>query len=98
MDRLIVTGGRRLSGTVRISGAKNSALKLMAAALLADGETVIENVPHIADCLTMAEVLAHLGATPRWGGHTLSGDTTGADGSESPYHLVSRMRASICVR
>ena len=97
MDRLIVVGGRRLSGTVRISGAKNSALKLMAAALLADGETVVENVPRIADCHTMAEVLEHLGARVAWDGSTLIIDTSEATGLETPYELVRRMRASIIV-
>ncbi len=97
MDRLIVTGGRRLSGTVRVNGAKNSALKLMAAALLAEGETVIENVPHIADCLTMAEVLEGLGAGLSWDGTTLTVSTQGAHGVETPYELVSQMRASIVV-
>src|SRR5438045_243661 len=97
MGRLLVDGGRRLQGTARINGAKNSALKLMAAALLADGETVIENVPHIADCATMADVLAHLGAATRWEDHVLHVDTAGAGGIETPYHLVSRMRASIVV-
>ena len=57
MDRLLITGGRRLEGAVAVSGAKNSALKLMAAALLAEGETVIRGAPRIADCLTMSEVL-----------------------------------------
>jgi UDP-N-acetylglucosamine 1-carboxyvinyltransferase len=97
MDRLIVTGGRRLSGTVRVNGAKNSALKLMAAALLAEGETVIENVPHIADCLTMAEVLEGLGVGLSWDGTTLTVNSEGAEGVETPYELVSQMRASIVV-
>ena len=97
MDRLIVTGGRRLSGSVRINGAKNSALKLMAAALLAEGQTRIENVPRIMDCLTMAEVLEHLGAMVSWDDAALTVDTTTADGIETPYELVRRMRASIIV-
>jgi UDP-N-acetylglucosamine 1-carboxyvinyltransferase len=97
MDRLLVTGGRRLSGSVRINGAKNSALKLMAASLLAEGTTVIENVPRIVDCLTMAEVLEHLGAGVAWEGSTVSIDTTGATGLETPYELVRKMRASIVV-
>jgi UDP-N-acetylglucosamine 1-carboxyvinyltransferase len=97
MDRLLVTGGRRLQGAVRIGGAKNSALKLMAASLLADGVTVIENVPRIVDCFTMAEVLEYLGATVAWHGRTLSIDTTNADGVEAPYELVRKMRASIVV-
>jgi UDP-N-acetylglucosamine 1-carboxyvinyltransferase len=97
MDRFLVTGGSRLSGSVRINGAKNSALKLMAAALLAEGRTELEDVPRIADCLTMAEVLEHLGAEVVWDGSTVSIDTTGAEGVEAPYELVRRMRASIIV-
>jgi UDP-N-acetylglucosamine 1-carboxyvinyltransferase len=97
MDRLIVAGGRRLEGTVQINGAKNSALKLMAASLLAQGETVIENVPRIVDCLTMAEVLEHLGAVVTWNGPSVSIDTSQAAGLETPYELVRKMRASIIV-
>ena len=97
VDRLLVTGGARLSGTVRISGAKNSALKLMAASLLADGRTLIENVPRIQDCHTMAEVVQHLGAGVAWENGTLSVDTSTVDSVEAPYELVRRMRASILV-
>jgi len=97
MDRLLVTGGTRLSGSVRISGAKNSALKLLAASLLAPGRTSIHNVPRIQDCLTMAEVLEHLGAEVRWHGGTVEVDATDVRSVEAPYELVSRMRASILV-
>jgi len=97
MDRLIVTGGRRLHGSLSIGGAKNSALKLMAAALLTEGRTVIDNVPHIADCTTMAEVLEHLGAGVSWAGSTVTIDTSDVRGLETPYELVRRMRASIVV-
>jgi UDP-N-acetylglucosamine enolpyruvyl transferase len=61
MERLFVTGGARLEGSVRVSGAKNSALKLMAAALLAPGRSVVRNVPRIRDCAVMAELLEHFG-------------------------------------
>jgi UDP-N-acetylglucosamine 1-carboxyvinyltransferase len=97
MDRLMVTGGRRLRGAVRINGAKNSALKLMAASLLAEGRTVIENVPRIVDCITMGEVLERLGAGVAWHGNDLTIDTDGAAGIEAPYELVRKMRASIVV-
>jgi UDP-N-acetylglucosamine 1-carboxyvinyltransferase len=97
VDRLIVTGGRRLEGSVHINGAKNSALKLMAAALLAEGETVIEGAPRIVDCFTMAEVLEHLGAGVTWNDSTVTVDTSGVRGIETPYELVRRMRASIVV-
>jgi UDP-N-acetylglucosamine 1-carboxyvinyltransferase len=97
MDRLLVTGGARLEGSVRVNGAKNSALKLMAAALLADGVTVLEDVPRIIDCFTMAEVLDFLGATVEWDGSMVTVDTSGARGLEAPYELVRKMRASIVV-
>src|SRR3954454_18225631 len=97
MDRLIVRGGALLSGNVRVSGAKNSALKLMAASLLAQGRTVIANVPMIQDCRTMTEVLDHLGARTEWVDGAVSVDTSDVRSSETPYELVSRMRASILV-
>ncbi|HLA92080.1 MAG TPA: UDP-N-acetylglucosamine 1-carboxyvinyltransferase [Actinomycetota bacterium] len=97
MDRLLVAGGRRLEGTVRVAGAKNSALKLMAAVLLAEGRSTIRNVPRIQDCLTMADVLEHLGAGVAWRGDGLIVDTTHVRPLETPYDLVSQMRASILV-
>lgn len=97
MDRLLVKGGPRLGGPIPVSGAKNSALKLMAASLLAEGRTVIHNVPDIEDCRTMAEVLEHLGAKVDRSEHAVAIDTTGPLGLETPYELVRRMRASILV-
>ena len=97
MDRLLVTGGARLEGSVRISGAKNSALKIMAASLLAPGTCSIDNVPRIQDCFTMVEVLEHLGAVVTWQDHTMEIDASGVGSYEAPYELVSKMRASIIV-
>jgi UDP-N-acetylglucosamine 1-carboxyvinyltransferase len=97
MDRLLVTGGTALEGTVPISGAKNSALKLLAASLLADGRTTIHNVPRIQDCTTMVEVLEHLGAGVTWDDGTVAIDTARVEPLETPYDLVSQMRASILV-
>jgi UDP-N-acetylglucosamine 1-carboxyvinyltransferase len=97
MDRLLVTGGPPLVGSVAVSGAKNSALKLMAASLLAPSCTHLENVPSIQDCLTMAEVLQHLGADVKWEQGIVSIDATDVRSAEAPYELVSRMRASILV-
>ena len=97
MDRLLVTGGARLSGSVTTSGAKNSALKLMAATLLTEGRSIIRNVPRIQDCNTMVEVLEHLGVLATWEDGTLSLDTSAVVSVETPYELVSRMRASILV-
>src|SRR6266542_3487058 len=96
MDRFLVTGGARLSGSIPIAGAKNSALKLMAAALLAPGRTVLSNLPRIQDCLTMGEVLQHLGADVAWE-DDLAIDASDVLSVEAPYELVSRMRASIIV-
>jgi UDP-N-acetylglucosamine 1-carboxyvinyltransferase len=97
MERLLVTGGARLSGTIRASGAKNSALKLMAAALLAPGRTVLRNVPRIHDCVLMGEVLEHLGAGVAWDGGTVTIDAADLSSVEAPYDLVRQMRASIVV-
>jgi UDP-N-acetylglucosamine 1-carboxyvinyltransferase len=97
MDRLHVTGGTRLHGAVRVSGAKNSALKLMAAALLAPGRTTLSNVPRIQDCLTMGDVLDRLGVGVAWQGDRVMIDATTIDSVEAPYDLVRRMRASIVV-
>jgi len=96
VDRFLVTSGARLSGSVPIAGAKNSALKLMAAALLAPGRTVLSNVPRIQDCLTMVEVLQQLGADVAWE-DDLAIDAGDVLSVEAPYELVSRMRASILV-
>jgi UDP-N-acetylglucosamine 1-carboxyvinyltransferase len=93
----LIEGGHRLSGRVRISGAKNSALKLMAASLMGAGHTVLTNVPRIGDVFTMMEVLERLGAGVELSGDVLRIDTTGELSSEAPYDLVRRMRASINV-
>lgn len=97
MDRLFVTGGVRLAGTVGISGAKNSALKLMAASLLAPGRSVLRNIPRIQDCYTMGEVLEYLGARVAWEEGGVVVDATHLSSVEAPYELVRRMRASIAV-
>jgi UDP-N-acetylglucosamine 1-carboxyvinyltransferase len=93
--RIIIRGGRRLSGQVAVSGAKNSALKLMAASLLAPGTSVLHNVPDILDVRTMQEVLEYLGAVVAFGDGTMTVDTTAVQSHVAPYELVQRMRASI---
>jgi UDP-N-acetylglucosamine 1-carboxyvinyltransferase len=93
--RLLVRGGRRLSGKVAVSGAKNSALKLMAASLLAPGTSVLHNVPDIQDVRTMKELLEYLGAAVEFAGGTMTVDTTAVQSHVAPYELVQRMRASI---
>ncbi|MFQ5417542.1 MAG: UDP-N-acetylglucosamine 1-carboxyvinyltransferase [Myxococcota bacterium] len=100
MDRIIVRGRARLEGEVRVSGSKNSSLALMAAALLADGVTTLENVPRLRDVDAMLELLGALGASACWehdDSHTLRIDTGGVDKVEAPYDLVRKMRASFMV-
>ena len=97
MNYLRIAGGNRLHGRVQISGAKNSALKLMAASLLGHGETVLSNVPRISDVFTMIEVLQRLGAVVLFEGDVLRIDTSGHISTVAPYDLVRRMRASINV-
>jgi len=97
MDRLLVTGGSALSGTVRAAGAKNAALKVMAASLLVAGRSRIENVPRIRDCAVMAELLGHLGVEVTTEGDVVELDATDLHPSEAPHDLVRQMRASIVV-
>ncbi len=94
-SRYLIRGGVRLSGRVPVSGAKNSALKLMAAALLAPATDPLRNVPSIQDVYTMSEVLQHLGAEVAFADGVMRIDTTGVASQTAPYELVQRMRASI---
>ncbi len=97
MDAFIIQGGTRLDGTVRVSGAKNAALPLMAATLLAPGEHVLENVPSLMDTRTMTRVLETLGARVRVTDHVCRIDTASVQSVEAPYELVKTMRASVYV-
>jgi UDP-N-acetylglucosamine 1-carboxyvinyltransferase len=97
VDKLLITGGRPLEGTVRISGAKNAALPVMAATLLAPGVHRLRNVPRLRDTQTFARVLELLGAKVDFEGNLLTIDTQGVNSVEAPYELVKTMRASIYV-
>ncbi len=97
MELFRVTGGTRLVGEVTVGGAKNSVLKLMAAALLAEGRTVLTNAPRILDVTIMSEVLRRLGCTVTVEEDTITIDTPAEPGTEADYDLVRRMRASINV-
>lgn len=100
MDRIVIQGGRRLSGELRVSGSKNSSLALMAGALLGDGETRLRNVPRLRDVVAMAQLLQALGARVAWDPEdpqTLSIDPRGVNDPEAPYDLVRKMRASFMV-
>ena len=97
VDVIRVKGGARLSGDVTVGGAKNSALKLMAVALLAEGRSVVANVPRITDVAIMGEVLRRLGCDVSFDGGEAVIDVPAEPGSEADYDLVRRLRASICV-
>jgi UDP-N-acetylglucosamine 1-carboxyvinyltransferase len=97
VDVIRVKGGARLAGDVAVGGAKNSALKLMAVALLAEGRSVIANVPRITDIAIMAEVLRRLGCDVTLAGAEATIEVPAEPGSEADYDLVRRLRASICV-
>jgi UDP-N-acetylglucosamine 1-carboxyvinyltransferase len=102
MGQLIVDGPATLSGTVAVTGAKNSALKLMAAALLAEGRSVIHAVPDILDVAVMSELLRRLGADVALGGSANPAGSVAIDVPAMPHHeadydLVRRLRASFCV-
>ncbi|MCI1665703.1 MAG: UDP-N-acetylglucosamine 1-carboxyvinyltransferase [Atopobiaceae bacterium] len=98
MDVIKVEGGHPISGEVTVEGAKNSALKLMAATILAPGTNTITNVPNISDVHVMGKVLKRLGATVEVEGeHTLVIDSGSIDRWETPYELVAKMRASTAV-
>ncbi|HST82277.1 MAG TPA: UDP-N-acetylglucosamine 1-carboxyvinyltransferase [Kineosporiaceae bacterium] len=99
MEAFRVVGGARLNGGVRVPGAKNSVLKLMSAALLAEGTTTLSDVPDILDVRIMAELLNRLGCDVGYetGKGTLSVNTPALPGHRADYDLVRAMRASISV-
>lgn len=97
MDKILVQGGRKLNGTVRVSGAKNAALPILAAALLCDGPNTFTNVPQLKDIQSTIELLSHLGVRCSADGNTIIADAAGLNNYEAPYDLVRKMRASILV-
>lgn len=97
-EKLIISGGNRLQGTVRINGAKNSALSIMAATLLTKDVCILRNVPRLTDVDIMAAVIRKLGVKVEWkGDNTLYIDSDNFNNCEAPYELVKMMRASILV-
>ncbi len=98
MDKLIITGGGRLDGEVRISGAKNAALPILAATLLADGPMTVGNVPHLQDITTTMELLGAMGVRLVIDEKlAIESDTSTLQHCVAPYDLVKTMRASILV-
>ncbi len=98
MDKLIITGGTRLSGDVRISGAKNAALPILAATLLAEGPMTVGNIPHLHDITTTMELLGRMGVDLTVDEKMrIEVDTRNIHDLSAPYELVKTMRASILV-
>jgi len=97
MQKLKVTGGARLDGEVRISGAKNAVLPILCATLLADGPVEIDNVPKLHDVLTTARLLEQLGAGVQRDGAVMRIDPRTVHSHVAPYELVKTMRASVLV-
>jgi len=98
MAKIIVRGGQRLMGTVRVSGAKNAVLPILAASLLAtEGESVITDVPSLDDVITIQEVLTSLGANIDYNQETMNISVPLITSTEAPYELIRKMRASFLV-
>jgi len=97
-EKLIISGGNRLHGTVKIDGAKNSSLSIMAATLLTKDVCILRNVPRLTDVETMSDVIRKLGVNVEWKeGNNLYIDSDNFNNYEAPYELVKMMRASILV-
>jgi UDP-N-acetylglucosamine 1-carboxyvinyltransferase len=96
-EKFYVEGNRRLEGEVEVSGAKNAALKFVAAALLAPGKTTLHHVPRIKDIYTMLALLDELGVETSFSGSTLEIDASTVHSYTAPYDLVRQMRASLVV-
>lgn len=97
MDKFIINGGASLSGEVEISGAKNAVLPIMAAVLLANGKSTLNNVPDLRDTRTMVRLLNMVGAKTDLNESSLTIDASTVDSLEAPYDLVKTMRASFYV-
>lgn len=98
MEKIIVRGGNRLSGTVKVEGAKNAVLPVIAATLLATkGTSTIHDVPALSDVYTISEVLRYLGADVQIAGNTVTVDATAPLTVEAPFEYVRKMRASVLV-
>ncbi|MCQ8879516.1 UDP-N-acetylglucosamine 1-carboxyvinyltransferase [Pseudoalteromonas shioyasakiensis] len=95
MDQFVIQGGTGLAGEVTISGAKNAALPILFAALLADGKSTFNNVPRLRDIGTTEALLKTLGADVQWQGEQLVIDGAKVDKTLAPYDLVKQMRASV---
>ncbi len=97
MDKLIIKGGKKLKGEVSISGAKNAALPVIAAAMLSSEKSIINNVPDLRDIRTMGRLLKNMGAEFNYEANKVVFSSHGVKNLEAPYELVKEMRASVLV-
>lgn len=98
MEKIIVRGGKKLNGTVKVEGAKNAVLPVIAASLLAsEGKSLICDVPTLSDVYTINEVLRHLGAEVSFDNHQVMVDASRELSTEAPFEYVRKMRASVLV-
>jgi UDP-N-acetylglucosamine 1-carboxyvinyltransferase len=95
LDKLVIEGGKPLSGTIAIQGAKNAALPILAASLLAEGTTTLERVPHLLDIDVMLNILRELGCRAEHGDGIVTLDTSSLHTSHVPENLMKQMRSSI---
>jgi UDP-N-acetylglucosamine 1-carboxyvinyltransferase len=97
VDKLVIKGGKKLSGDVTVSGSKNAALPIFISSLLASGTHEIHNVPFLRDINTTIKVMETLGAKVEGNGNIVKIDTSGINNHEATYELVKTMRASVLV-
>ena len=98
MDKLVIRGGRKISGSVNASGSKNSSLPIIAATLLAgNGTFTLHNIPDLRDITTFTQLLNHLGSETTFSDNTLKISSRNVESLQAPYELVKKMRASIYV-
>ncbi len=97
MDKFVIHGGKIISGSIEISGAKNASLALMPAALLASGTSILNGTPELNDVYTMMKLLNHLGVESEFQNHTLKLNTKKIISQDAPYEHVKKMRASVYV-
>lgn len=96
MEKLVIRGGNKLYGTIKISGAKNAVLPLIAATLLGTSQSTLEGIPDLEDVRTFSQVLKHLGVAVQYNKEEqmMFVDSTVISNCEAPYELVRKMRAS----
>ncbi|HHX94396.1 MAG TPA: UDP-N-acetylglucosamine 1-carboxyvinyltransferase [Clostridia bacterium] len=97
MEKILVTGRNQLNGIIRVSGAKNAVLPVIAASILAPGKTVLQEIPRLADVEIMCELLEHIGASAYIQGDKLEIDASNLNSWEAPYEYMRKMRASVLV-